>query len=76
MTPEEKARVKIDQMFEDASWKVVDRDFYTPTLTAAAIREGLLEGNREADYFPILNSRENQGFLPFIPATKVYEHFY
>lgn len=55
MTPEEKARVKIDQMFEDAGWKVVDRDFYSPTLTAAAIREGLLEGNREADYFLFVN---------------------
>ena len=54
MTPEEKARVKIDQMFEDAGWKVVDRDFYSPTLTAA-IREGLLEGNREADYFLFVN---------------------
>lgn len=42
-------------MFEDAGWKVVDRDFYTPTLTAAAIREGLLEGNREADYFLFIN---------------------
>lgn len=57
MTPEEKARVKIDQMFEDAGWKVVDRDFYTPTLTAAAIREGLLEGNREADYFLFINGK-------------------
>ena len=55
MTPEEKARVKIDQMFEDAGWKVVDRDFYSPTITAAAIREGLLEGNREADYFLFIN---------------------
>ena len=55
MTPEEKARVKIDQMFEDAGWKVVDREFYSPTLTAAAIREGLLEGNREADYFLFVN---------------------
>lgn len=55
MTPEEKARVKIDQMFEDAGWKVVDRDFYSPTLTAAAIREGLLNGNREADYFLFIN---------------------
>lgn len=55
MTPEEKARVKIDQMFEDAGWKVVDRDFYSPTLTAATIREGLLEGNREADYFLFVN---------------------
>lgn len=55
MTPEEKARVKIDQMFEDAGRKVVDRDFYSPTLTAASIREGLLEGNREADYFLFVN---------------------
>ena len=55
--PEEKARVKIDQMFEDAGWKVVDRDFYTPTLTAAAIREGLLEGNHEADYFLFINGK-------------------
>ena len=57
MTPEEKARVKIDQMFEDAGWKVVDRDFYSPTITAAAIREGLLEGNREADYFLFINGK-------------------
>ena len=55
MLPEERARVKIDQMFKDAGWKVVDRDFYTPTLTAAAIREGLLKGNREADYFLFIN---------------------
>lgn len=45
MKPEEKARIKIDQMFEDAGWKVMDRDFYSPTITAAAIREGLLKGN-------------------------------
>ncbi len=55
MTPEEKARVKIDQMFYDAGWTVVDRDFYSPTITAAAIREGLLMGNREADYFLFVN---------------------
>ena len=55
MTPEEKARVKIDQMFNDAGWTVVDRDFYSPTITAAAIREGLLMGNREADYFLFVN---------------------
>lgn len=55
MTPEKKARIKIDQMFEEAGWVVVDRDRYSPTLTAAAIREGLLEGNREADYFLFIN---------------------
>lgn len=57
MTPEEKARVKIDQMFEDAGWQVVDRDFYSPSITAAAIREGLLNGNHEADYFLFLNGK-------------------
>ena len=31
MTPEEKARVKIDQMFVDVGWQVVDRDFYVET---------------------------------------------
>lgn len=51
MTPEEKARVKIDQWFSEAGWKVVNRDEYEPTITAAAIREGLLKGNLEADYF-------------------------
>ena len=29
MTPEEKARVLIDQMFTDAGWKVVSRDEYS-----------------------------------------------
>ena len=57
MTPEEKARVKIDQMFEDAGWQVVDRDFYSPVITAAAIREGLLNGNKEADYFLFINGK-------------------
>lgn len=57
MKPEEKSRVKIDQMFEDAGWTVVDRDYYTPTLSAAAIREGLLQGNREADYFLFINGK-------------------
>lgn len=44
-------------MFEDAGWKVIDRDDYSPTITAAAIKEGLLEGNREADYFLFLNGK-------------------
>lgn len=57
MTPEEKARIMIDQMFEDAGWQVVDRDFYTPTISAAAVREGLLKGNKEADYFLMLNGK-------------------
>ena len=57
MTPEEKARQKIDRMFEDAGWAVVDRDHYSPTLSAAAIKEGLLNGNLEADYFLFINGK-------------------
>ena len=57
MTPEEKARTKIDQWFNDAGWKVVDREEYEPTITAAAIREGLLKGNLEADYFLFINGK-------------------
>lgn len=57
MTPEEKARVKIDRMFEEAGWQVVSRDEYTPNLTAAAIKEGLLKHNLEADYFLFINGK-------------------
>lgn len=57
MTPEEKARQKIDQWFTDAGWKVVDREAYEPTCTAVAIREGLLKGNLEADYFLFINGK-------------------
>lgn len=57
MTPEEKARVKIDQMFEDAGWQVVNRDEYSPSMSAVAIREGLLKRNLEADYFLFINGK-------------------
>ncbi len=57
MTPEEKARQKIDQWFADAGWKVVDREDYEPTCTAVAVREGLLKGNLEADYFLFINGK-------------------
>ncbi len=57
MAPEEKARKKIDRWFEDAGWKVVNRDEYEPNMTAVAIREGLLKGNLEADYFLLINGK-------------------
>ena len=57
MTPEEKARVRIDQMFSDAGWKVVSRDEYSPSLTAAAIEEGILQGGKEADYLLFINGK-------------------
>ena len=81
MTPEEKARVKIDQMFEEAGWQVVYRDFYSPTITAAAIREGLLNGNREADYFLFINGKaigvlEAKRAKVDVTSTKVCEQTY
>lgn len=57
MTPEEKARTKIDQWFADAGWEVINRDEYEPTSTAVAIREGLLKDNLEADYFLFINGK-------------------
>ena len=57
MTPEEKARVRIDQMFSDSGWKVVSRDEYSPSLTAAAIEEGILQGGKEADYLLFINGK-------------------
>ena len=57
MKPEERARVKIDQMFDDAGWKVVDREHYAPSISAVAIKEGLLDNKLEADYFLFLNGK-------------------
>ena len=57
MKPEEKARKKIDQMFDDAGWKVVDREHYAPNISAVAIKEGLLDNKLEADYFLFLNGK-------------------
>ena len=57
MTPEEKARIKIDQWLTEAGWKVINREEYEPTCTAVAIREGLLIGNLEADYFLFINGK-------------------
>ncbi len=48
-TPEGKARVKIDKMLETAGWRVVSRiDFVANE--AIAVKEGLMQGNKEADY--------------------------
>lgn len=57
MTPEEQARTIIDKLFGDAGWKVTDRDDYNPTVSAVAIREGLLKGNLEADYLLFIDGK-------------------
>ena len=57
MKPEEKARIIIDRMLNDAGWEVVDRNHYSPEVSAIAVEEGLLKGNREADYLLFLNGK-------------------
>lgn len=53
MTPEEKARLKIDEKLEAAGWRVVSRAEFVPD-EAVSVTEGLLEGNDEADYLLFL----------------------
>lgn len=57
MTPEQKARLKIDKMLKDAGWDIVDRQHYNPAVSAVAIEEGLLKGNHEADYLLFLDGK-------------------
>lgn len=57
MTPEQVARQKIDRMFADAGWAVVDRDHYSPEISAVAVEEGLMKGNHEADYLLFINGK-------------------
>ncbi len=57
MTPEQIAREKIDRMFADAGWAVVDRDHYSPDISAVAIKEGLMKGNCRADYLLFINGK-------------------
>ena len=57
MTPEQIAREKIDRMFAEAGWAVVDRDHYSPEISAVAVEEGLMKGNCEADYLLFINGK-------------------
>lgn len=57
MTPEQKAREIINRMLSDAGWAIVDRDNYSPGLSAVAIEEGIMKGGLEADYLLFLNGR-------------------
>ena len=57
MTPEEIARVWIDRQLEEAGWKVVSRDEFTASMSAAAVKEGLMKGGLEADYLLFLGGK-------------------
>ncbi|WP_300488908.1 type I restriction endonuclease subunit R [Flavobacterium sp.] len=57
MTPEGKAREIINRMLNESGWEIVNRDNYSPKLSAVAIEEGLLKGNLEADYLLFINGK-------------------
>lgn len=57
MTPEEKAREIINRMLNEAGWEIVDRENYSPGVSAVAIKEGILKGALEADYLLFLNGK-------------------
>ena len=56
MTPEEKARVKIDKQLNAAGWDIVSRQEYVPNCTAA-VKEGLMLGNTESDYLLFIDDK-------------------
>lgn len=55
LTPEQKARKIIDRTLQNKGWGIVNRDEYDSNMNAAALKEGLLSGNLEADYILFLN---------------------
>ena len=58
LLPEQKARVKINQMLKDSGWTVVPRDDFTPdAVNAQAVEENLMKGNLEADYILYLDGK-------------------
>ena len=57
LTPEEQARVLIDEMLTAAGWAVVQRSEYKDVPYAQAVTEALTKGNNEADYLLFLDGK-------------------
>lgn len=57
LKPEERARIKIDEQLADAGWHIADRNGVTYEHNAIALVEGLLEGNKEADYLLFVDGK-------------------
>ncbi len=56
MTPEERARVKIDKQLMDAGWDIVARNEYVPQ-NSVAVKEALMQGNTESDYLLFVDNK-------------------
>ena len=58
MTPEEKARIEIDTMLEQAGWVVQDRsELNIRASVGVAIREFVMKDNGESDYLLFVNGK-------------------
>lgn len=58
MTPEEKARIEIDKMLEQAGWVVQDRsELNIRASLGVAIREFVMKDNGESDYLLFVNGK-------------------
>lgn len=44
LKPEERARQWIDMKLQEAGWQVINRDEFSPDMTAVAIREAAMQG--------------------------------
>ena len=55
--PEARARIKIDEQLVDAGWHIADRGGVTYEHNAIALVEGLLDGNKEADYLLFVDGK-------------------
>ena len=59
MTPEEKARIEIDKMLEQAGWIVQDRsELNIRASMGVAIREFVMKDNGESDYLLFVNGKD------------------
>lgn len=56
MTPEEKARMKIDKQLMNAGWDIISRNEYIPK-NSVAVKEALMQGNKESDYLLFVDDK-------------------
>lgn len=57
MKPEEKARENIDKCLSDAGWIICNRKEYEIYQSPVAIREGICENKKEADYILFIENK-------------------
>ena len=58
MNPEEKARLEIDKELIQAGWLIQDRaDFNRNAALGVAVREFLMQNNKEADYLLFVDGK-------------------